>query len=168
MVDDRRRQFPRLLGVPLPVLQVEGGAGDGTTSGLRAAIATPAFELVGCAARESAVPAYMDRLHAMTGVTEVGFSRSERLEKSGQRAVGTASSDGDCRGNDLKAARFAIVTYFNSSPAVAAAAGAAAAPGPLPTPAGTPPSRSASKTAAGDAQAPAASQTAAAKTGVTP
>jgi type IV pilus assembly protein PilM len=156
-------------GTLTPTTQVEGGAGDGTTSGLRAAIAAPALELVGCAARESAVPAYMDRLHAMTGVTEVGFSRSERLEKSGERAVGTASSDGDCRGNDLKAARFAIVTYFNSSPAVAAAAGAPAAPGPAPTPAATPPSKSASKTAAGDAQAPATShQTAAAMTGVTP
>jgi type IV pilus assembly protein PilM len=149
-------------GTLTPTTQVEGGAGDGATSGLRGAIAAPALELAGCAARESAVPAYMDRLHAMTGVTEVGFSRSERLENNGQRAAGTAGSDGDCRGNDLKAARFAIVTYFKSSPAVAAIAGTASASGATPSPSGP-------TTPAIDGRAPAASQqTAAASTGVTP
>jgi type IV pilus assembly protein PilM len=116
-------------GTLSPATQVEGGSGDGTTSGLRGAIAAPALELAGCAAHEGDVPAYMDRLHAISGVTNVGFSRSERLEKTLRgNAAATAPSAGDCRGNDTKAARFAIVAYFKSSPAVAAAAQAGAAP----------------------------------------
>lgn len=109
--------------------QVDGGADDGTTS-LRGAIAAPALQLVGCASHERDVPAYMDRLHEISGVTEVGFSRSERLEKKLQSSPGdaTAPNAGDCRGTDAKAARFAIVAYFKTSAAVAAVAQAGAAP----------------------------------------
>ena len=116
-------------GTLSPSTQVDGGADDGTTS-LRGAIAAPALELVGCASHERDVPAYMDRLHAISGVTEVGFSRSERLEKKLQSNPGdaTAPNAGDCRGTDAKAARFAIVAYFKTSAAVAAVAQAGAAP----------------------------------------
>jgi hypothetical protein len=47
----------------------------------------------------------------MSGVTDVGFSRSERLEKeSDGGTVGAA----DCRGTDSKAAKFDLVTYFKA------------------------------------------------------
>jgi Tfp pilus assembly protein PilN len=118
-------------GTLSPATQVDG-AGDGSTSGLRGAIAAPALELAGCAAHEGDVPAYMDRLHAISGVTDVGFSRSERLENklqgNGAAVTAPGAGAGDCRGTDTKAARFAIVAYFKSSPAVAAAAQAGAAP----------------------------------------
>jgi hypothetical protein len=70
----------------------------------------------------------------MTGVTEVGFSRSERLAKTAHKdtVAGTADGGGDCRGNDPKAARFAIVTYFKPSPAPAAAPAPAASTGVTP------------------------------------
>ena len=114
-------------GTLSPSTQVDGGSGEGTTS-LRGTIAAPALELAGCASHERDVPAYMDRLHAISGVKEVGFSRSERLEKKLQSNAGaaTAPSAGDCRGTDAKAARFAIVAYFKTSPAVAAQADATA------------------------------------------
>jgi type IV pilus assembly protein PilM len=120
-------------GTLSPATQVEGGSSEAGTSGLRGAISAPALELAGCASQEGDVPAYMDRLLAMTGVTEVGFSRSERLTKklSKDAVAGAASGGGDCRGNDPKAARFAIVTYFKANraavPAPAASNPAAAA-----------------------------------------
>ena len=56
------------------------------------------------------MPAYIDRLQAITGVTEVGFSRSERLEKkaAGEKPAsgparpnsGAGASSGDCRNGD--------------------------------------------------------------------
>ena len=131
-----------MKGTLTPATQVEGGAGAGSTSGLRAVLASPAVELVGCAAQERTVPAYIDRLHLMRGVTDVGFSRAEKLEKKG----GTAGST-DCLGNDTKAARFELVTYFKQqsaavAPAKPTAAGttpAAPAPAPGTTPTTTAP-----------------------------
>ncbi|HUR86603.1 MAG TPA: pilus assembly protein PilM [Solirubrobacteraceae bacterium] len=104
-----------------PTTQVEGASGSNGTFGLRGALTTPALELVGCAARERIVPAYIDRLHLMTGVTDVGFARAERLAKKGSDAAGGA----DCRGADPNASRFELVTYFKMNAAQAAAVAAA-------------------------------------------
>ncbi len=106
-----------------PSTQVEGGSGSGGTSGLRGALTTPALELVGCASTERTVPAYIDRLHLMTGVTDVGFARTERLAKKGSTAGGGGGAD--CRGSDPNAARFELVTYFKMNAAQAAAVAAA-------------------------------------------
>ena len=114
-----------------PTTAIEGGGTDAPTGSLRGVLAVPALELSGCAERESMVPAYIDRLHTMTGVTEVAFSRSERLQKG---STGTKASPdaggGDCRNGDTRTARFALVTYFEANPAQAAAAAAAAASAP--------------------------------------
>ena len=108
---------------------VKGGSGG---SSLRAALPGPALELVGCGKRESDVPKYMDRLYSMSGVDEVGFSKTT---KSGAKA---ASSDTTCAGVS-GATAFSLVSYFKQSPALAAAAAAAAAPaGTTPTPAVAP------------------------------
>ena len=115
-------------GTLTPATNVAGAAGDGTGS-LRGVLPVPALELVGCAKREGIVPSYIDRLHGITGVTDVGFSRSERLEKGGE---GTGSGGGDCRNGDVRTARFALVTYFKASPAqLAAAAAGPATPTPV-------------------------------------
>jgi len=97
------------------------------------------------------VPAYIDRLHLMTGVTEVGFSRAEKLEKKGSAAVA-----GDCFNNDTKAAAFELSTYFKQQPA----------PGATATPAATTTTPTAPAPAAGTTPATApANQTAAVPTG---
>ncbi len=118
-------------GTLSPATQIEGGAG-GATSGLRGALSSPALELTGCATREGSVPGYIDRLQLMTGVTDVGFSRSERLEKKSGASGGADTGGGDCRGSDTKAAKFDLVTYFKALPAQlaqdAATPGAVAAP----------------------------------------
>jgi len=112
--------------------QVEGGGGE--TGSLRAALPGPAFELSGCAKRERDVPKYMDRLYSMSGVEEVGFSRTERGAPSSKDGKATAS--GECIGSD-DASKFSLVSYFKQSPALAALGAESATPT---TPAaGTPP-----------------------------
>ena len=112
-----------MKGTLTPSTQVEGG-GTASTSGLRAVLASPAVELAGCASQERKVPAYIDSLHLMTGVTDVGFSRSEKLaEKAEAKTDGT-----DCLNNDTKAVRFELVTYFKQQSAPVAPATPAAAP----------------------------------------
>lgn len=160
-------------GTLTPTTSVTGGE-SGSTASLRKVLPVPALELVGCARREGLVPSYIDRLHSITGVTEVGFGRSERLEKKADG--GASGSGGDCRNGDPNAARFALVTYFKASPAQVAAAAAqpgapepvkpapatpdGAAPGAAPAPAATPPAA-----AAPAATAPAGQSASAATTG---
>jgi type IV pilus assembly protein PilM len=100
-------------GTLAPTTQVDGGASDGDTASLRGALAAPALELAGCAARERSVPSYMDRLYGLTGVADVGFSRSERL--------GDASAGLPC-GEGASGTRFSLVAYFKASPSQLAAA----------------------------------------------
>jgi type IV pilus assembly protein PilM len=149
---------------------VEGG-GTGA-SGLRGALPGPALELEGCAVREGKVPAYIDSLRAITGVTEVGFSRSERLDKAaGSKSSGgparansgAAAGSGDCRDGDEKAAQFSLVTYFQATAAQQAATA---------TPAGGAPAAAAAQPAAPNtgsptttAPTPAATKTASTATG---
>ena len=92
-------------------------------AGVTAGMLTPTIKLAGCAAHERNVPAYIDRLHLMTGVTEVGFSRAEKLDKKGE---GGAALGGDCFNNDTKAAKFELSTFFKQQPAPGASATPAA------------------------------------------
>jgi Tfp pilus assembly protein PilN len=98
-------------------------AAAGTTPGML----TPTLKLTGCAAHERNVPAYIDRLHLMTGVTEVGFSRAEKLDKKGE---GGAPAGGDCFNNDTKAAKFELSTFFKQQSAPGASATPAATTSP--------------------------------------
>jgi type IV pilus assembly protein PilM len=108
-------------GTLAPTTQVDGGTSDGDTTGLRGAVPAPALELVGCATRERSVPSYMDSLYGLTGVTDVGFSRTERLGTSGG---GLACGDG------ARGTRFSLVAYFKPSASqLAAAQTAQTAPG---------------------------------------
>jgi type IV pilus assembly protein PilM len=131
-------------GTLSPATQIDGGATDGDTAGLRGAVSAPALELAGCSTRERGVPAYMDRLYDMTGVTDVGFSRSEQIGKTGS---------GLACGESTHGTRFSLVAYFKPSPAQLAAAVA-----PTTSPSTAP--------ATGTATTPAAQPTA--TTGATP
>jgi Tfp pilus assembly protein PilN len=114
-------------GTLTPATAIEGGSGGGSTSGLRGQRAVPALELVGCAASEKGLPEYMDRLHELSGVTDVGFSRSERLDPSKGAGAGAGGGGGsDCRNGDQRVPRFEIVVYFKAAP------GAPATPGTPP------------------------------------
>jgi Tfp pilus assembly protein PilN len=107
-------------GTLTPATQIDGGAGAGSTSGLRAVLSSPALELAGCATKESSVPSYIDQLHLMTGVTDVGFSRTQRVDKT---TAATGSSDG-CSSGNASASSFELVTYFKQQAAPLAAGGA--------------------------------------------
>jgi type IV pilus assembly protein PilM len=99
-------------GTLAPTTQVDG-ATDGDTATLRGALPAPALELAGCATRERSVPSYMDRLYGLSGVTDVGFSRSERI---GNTSAGLPCGDG------AGGTRFSLVAYFEASPSQLAAA----------------------------------------------
>ena len=120
---------------------VEGG-GAGSTGPLRSAIPGPALELTGCGKRERDVPRYMDRLYSMTGVTEVGFDRTERPAAEGSSGASTCQVDG--------ASIFSLVTYFEQSPELAAAAAETAAPGSAPAAAAPAAAAAAATTPPGD------------------
>jgi type IV pilus assembly protein PilM len=95
----------------------------GAAVGAAGGMLTPSIKLTGCAARERNVPAYIDRLHLMTGVTEVGFSRAEKLDK---KVAEAGAAGGDCFNNDTKAAKFELSTFFKQQPAPVTAAAPAA------------------------------------------
>jgi type IV pilus assembly protein PilM len=142
-------------GTLTPTTQIDGGASDGDTGGLRAVVSAPALELAGCATRQRSVPAYMDRLYHLTGVTDVGFSRSERVGKTGS---GLACGEG------ANGVRFSLVAYFEPSPAQVAAAQTTAAPA---TPAAATPAAATPAAATSTAATPAPAAPAA-STGATP
>jgi len=145
-------------GTLTPTTDVTGG--ESATGALRRVLPVPALELAGCAKRERLVPAYIDRLHALSGVTEVGFGRSERLDKRSPSA-----GVGDCRNGNPRIARFALVAYFRPTPGqVAAAAGEPAAPDPV-TPAPAEPAAAAPAATGAPATPAPADQTASATTG---
>lgn len=121
----------------------------GAAAGTTADELTPSIKLAGCAAHERNVPAYIDRLHLMTGVTEVGFSRAEKLDK---KAPAAGSGGGDCFNNDTKAAKFELTTFFKTQPAPAVTATPAATTttptAPAPAAGTTPTTAPANQTAA--------------------
>jgi type IV pilus assembly protein PilM len=113
-----------------PTTQVDGAGGADL---LRATRQTPALQLAGCATAEGRVPDYIDRLRGISGVTDVGFSRSERLAartKSAAAQTGSAAN-ADCRDGEEHIAQFDLVTFFEpvaALPAATPSAGTAAAP----------------------------------------
>jgi type IV pilus assembly protein PilM len=130
-------------GTLTPSSQVDGGGAAGGST-LRGALPGPALELAGCSTVQKNVPRYMDRLYSMSGVSEVGFVRTERAIHDPD-ATNNGGLQGTCVGSN-DPSTFSVVTYFKQSPALAALASsptgtpgvAAAAPGAAATPAVTP------------------------------
>ena len=130
-----------------PSTAVDGGAAGGTTAALRGAIPSPALEVSGCAAHESLVPIYMNKLHTMTAATEVGFSRSETVAGADPSAPPPATDGASCTAGT---ASFALVTYFKANRAQVASIGAATSATPAtPGAAATPPAATPATPAAG-------------------
>jgi Tfp pilus assembly protein PilN len=98
----------------------DSGAGGST---VRAAIASPAIELKGCAKSQTQVAQLLSRLRAVDGVTRVSLSSSSRPDKVAKNtgSVATATSDGSsnasteaiCAGH--RPPTFELVMFFERS-----------------------------------------------------
>lgn len=109
---------------------VEGGAGESSGSNLRSAVAGPALEMSGCAARQAGVAGFVTALKDIDGVTRVG------VESSALPPIGTAAGTGEggegstnCRTRDF-IAEFKIVVAFDAAPVPPAEGEAALAVAP--------------------------------------
>lgn len=107
-----------LTATAAPGVSVAGGGGGG--SNMRAAIAGPALELVGCAHGQEAVAGFVTALKDIDGVTRVGVQSSELPEEGktgGGESSGSSSSGEECRTRKW-IAKFEIVVAFDAAPVV--------------------------------------------------
>lgn len=121
-----------LTATAAPGVGIKGGGGEG--SNMRAAIAGPALELIGCAHGQEAVAGFVSALKDIDGVTRVGVQSSELPEEgapSGSDGGGSDSGGDECR-TRKSIAKFEIVVAFDAAP-VPPAEGEEAAPIPTGT-----------------------------------
>jgi Tfp pilus assembly protein PilN len=91
-----------------PSTAVDGGV----TDPLRAAVATPAIEIVGCTTSQAKVANVISSLRRADGIQRVSLSSTERLEASG--ASSTSSGGGDCRNGNARFPKFSMTLFFNA------------------------------------------------------
>jgi Tfp pilus assembly protein PilN len=91
-----------------PSTAVDGGVSDP----LRAAVATPAIEIVGCTTSQAKVANVISSLRRADGIQRVSLSSTERLEASG--ASSTSSGGGDCRNGNARFPKFSMTLFFNA------------------------------------------------------
>lgn len=101
-------------GTVSPAISVEGSTGNP----LRGQAPGPALELIGCAAGQESVAAFVAALKDIDGVTRVGLNSSEL--PSGEGSSSGSDGGGDCRTRDF-IARFEIVVAFDAVPVPATA-----------------------------------------------
>jgi Tfp pilus assembly protein PilN len=124
-----------------PGVTLDGSSSGGSSaSGLRAAAAGPALEMVGCATGQAAVAGFVTALKDIDGVTRVGVQSSALGETGSGAGVSAESSGGgsgaretDCRTRGF-IAQFTLVTAFDAAP-VPPVAGGEEAPAPVEEPA---------------------------------
>ena len=109
-------QLTSLAGNVAPGVGTAGGAGVG----LRAGVAGPALEMVGCTTSQASVAAFIEALRDIDGVTRVGFQGSSM---SGGGA--NATSAGSCESGG---AQFQLVAAFDAAPVASVEAGGEVAP----------------------------------------
>jgi Tfp pilus assembly protein PilN len=112
-------QLTSLSGSAAPGVSTAGGGGIG----MRAQIAGPALEMVGCAAGQVSVAAFVEALKGIDGVTRVGVQGSA---VSGGEAGGNATTAGTCDSKD--SAQFQLVAAFDAAPVPTVETGGEAAP----------------------------------------
>jgi Tfp pilus assembly protein PilN len=103
-------QLTSLTGSAAPGSNSAGGEGIG----MRAEIAGPALELVGCAPSQAAVADFIEAVKDIDGVTRVGVPSST---VGGSGEAGGSESAGSC-GNE-SSAQFQMVAGFDAAPAPA-------------------------------------------------
>jgi Tfp pilus assembly protein PilN len=92
-----------------PSTAVDGGV----TDPLRAAVATPAIEIVGCTTSQAKVANVISSLRRADGIQRVSLSSTERLEASG--ASSSSSGGGDCRNGNSRFPKFSMTLFFNAT-----------------------------------------------------
>jgi Tfp pilus assembly protein PilN len=108
-------QLTSLSGNVAPGVGTAGGAGVG----LRAGVAGPALEMVGCTTSQASVAAFIEALKDIDGVTRVGFQGSSLGGGANATTAGNCESGG---------AQFQLVAAFDAAPVVSAEAGSEVAP----------------------------------------
>jgi len=96
-----------------------GVAAGGAGVGLRAAVAGPALEMVGCTTSQAGVADFIEALKDIDGVTRVGFQGSSMTGNGGNAATAGSCASGG--------AQFQLVAAFDAAP-VAPEAGGGPAP----------------------------------------
>jgi Tfp pilus assembly protein PilN len=97
-----------LRGTVAPGVSVEGGSDDP----LRAAIQSPALELVGCTTSQANVASVISSLRRIDGVERVTLSSAEKLSDSGDAAAGGGDANGDCRHGNTHYPLFSMTLFF--------------------------------------------------------
>lgn len=127
-----------LVGTVTPDSPVAGGGG----ATLRAALAVPAIDLIGCAKSHTHVSKLLASLRGIDGVQRVSLASSEKSDSA-------SLNDSDCRGTD-QMPQFQLTVFYEAPPEGIVPAVDAAAP---PAAAGsTPPSSVGDTDAAGGAK----------------
>jgi Tfp pilus assembly protein PilN len=103
-----------LSGSARPDVTLSGGAGIS----LRASVAGPALEMVGCASSQDAVAGFIQALKDIDGVTRVGVQSSTVGNESGGSSDSSSGGGGvsaACQTRDF-IAQFQIVVAFDAAP----------------------------------------------------
>lgn len=103
-----------LVGTVAPSSVVEGGG----SSPLRAALAVPALDMIGCARSQSHVARLLARLRAIDGVQRVSLLRSEKSDSA-------SLNDTDCRGSESMP-QFQLTVFYRPQDGIVPAADAKA------------------------------------------
>jgi Tfp pilus assembly protein PilN len=111
-------QLTSLSGSAAPGVSTAGGGGIA----MRAQIAGPALEMVGCASGQVSVAAFIEALKDIDGVTRVGVQGSS---VSGGES-GNATTSGTCGSKD--SAQFQLVAAFDAAPVPTVETGGEVAP----------------------------------------
>jgi hypothetical protein len=90
-----------------PTTAVEGGV----TDPLRAAVQSPAIEILGCTTSQNKIAGVISSLRRADGVERVSLSASEKLDTSGEAAGG---SDGDCRQGNSRFPKFSLTLFLTA------------------------------------------------------
>jgi Tfp pilus assembly protein PilN len=99
---------------------------DGAGDSLRASLAVPAVELVGCAKDQSGVATTVVALRAMPGVQRVSLSKSAKAEGSSSGSGDSAGSDTNCGSRP----QFSLTIFYKAPAAATPAAGSSTTTSP--------------------------------------
>jgi Tfp pilus assembly protein PilN len=115
-----------LVGTVAPGVGVDSAGGS--TGSLRAAVQSPAIEIVGCTESQSSVSRVMARLRTMRGVQRVSLDSSEKTESAAGPAGGGGANSSDCRNGNSNFPQFQLVVFFDAPKSAQATPGQGATP----------------------------------------
>jgi Tfp pilus assembly protein PilN len=108
-----------------PSVSVDGGP----TDPLRAAVQSPAIEIVGCTTSQDKVASVISSLRRADGLQRISLSSSEKLASAtGGKADSAPSGGDDCRNGSSRFPRFSMTLFFTAP----ASAGASTTQGTTP------------------------------------